>query len=74
MFKRLYKYLLQNNILYEKQLAFQVSNLTEHVVIQLISKILDAFNENKYTPGIRCICIKGKNYYKISSPDLEDRD
>ena len=24
----------------------------EHAVIQLISKILDAFNENKYTLGI----------------------
>ena len=52
MYNRLYKYLLQNNIFYEKQFGFQASNSTEHAVIQLISQILDAFNENKYTLGI----------------------
>ena len=51
MCNRLYKYLLQNNILYEKQYGFQASNSTEDVVIQLISKIQDAFNENRYTLG-----------------------
>ena len=52
MYNRLYKYLLQNNLFYEKQFGFQASNSTEHAVIQLISQILDAFNENKYTLGI----------------------
>ena len=52
MYNRLYKYLLQNNLFYEKQFGFQASNSTEHAVIQLISQILDAFDENKYTPGI----------------------
>ena len=52
MCNRLYKYLLQNNLFYEKQFGFQASNSTEHAVIQLISQILDAFNENKYTLGI----------------------
>ena len=28
------------------------SNSTEHAVIQIISKILDAYNENRYTLGI----------------------
>ena len=51
MCNRLYKYHLQNNILYEKQYGFQASNSTEDVVIQLISKIQDAFNENRYTLG-----------------------
>ena len=52
MYNRLYKYLLQNNILYEKQFEFQASNSTEQAVIQIISQMLDAFNENKYTLGI----------------------
>ena len=52
MYNRLYKYLLQNNLFYEKQFGFQASNSTEHAVIQLISQILDAFNESKYTLGI----------------------
>ena len=52
MYNRLYKYLLQNNIFYEKQFGFQASNSTKHAVIHLISQILDAFNENKYTLDI----------------------
>ena len=32
---RLYKYLLQHNLLYKKQLGFQAPNSEEHVVIQL---------------------------------------
>ena len=52
MYNRLHKYLVQNNLLYEKQFGFQASNSTEHAVMQLISKILDAFNENKYTLSI----------------------
>ena len=52
MYNRLYKNLLQNNLSYEKQFGFQASNSTEHAVIELISQILDAFNENKYALGI----------------------
>ena len=52
LFNRPYKYLLKRNIIYQKKVGLQASNSTEHVFIHLISKILDAFNENKYTPGI----------------------
>ena len=52
MYNRLYNYLLQNNLFYEKQFGFQALNSRKHAVIQLISQILDAFNENKYTLGI----------------------
>ena len=52
MYKRFYKYLLQNNILYEKQFGFQASKSTEDAIIHVISQILDVFNENKYTLGI----------------------
>ena len=44
MYNRLYKYLLQNNPIYEKRFGFQASDSTENAVIQLISKILDALN------------------------------
>ena len=33
MYNRLYKYLLQNNLFYEKQFGFQASNSMEHAVI-----------------------------------------
>ena len=52
IYNRIYKYLLQNNFPYEKQFGFQASDSMEHAVIQLISKILDDFNDNKYTPGM----------------------
>ena len=44
MYNRLYKY--------SQNTGFQVANLTDHVVIQLVSQILQAFNENEYTIGI----------------------
>ena len=52
MYNRIHKYLSQNNCFHEKQFGFQASNSTEHVAIQLISQILDAFNEYKFTLGI----------------------
>ena len=52
MYNRLYKYLLDNNYLYEKQFGFQAAYSTEHAVIQLMSQILQAFNENDHTIGI----------------------
>ena len=52
MYNILYEYALQNNLLCKKQFGFQGSNWTDHVVIQLNSQIVDAFNENKYTLGI----------------------
>ena len=52
MYNRLYNYLLEHNLLYEKQFGFQASNSTEHAVIQLVDQILHAFKENKYTLGI----------------------
>ena len=52
MYNRLSKYLSENNHLYEKQFVFQVAHSTDHTVIQLISQILQAFNENEHTIGI----------------------
>ena len=52
MYNRLYKYLSENNYLYEKQFGFQAAHSTDHAVIQLISQILQNFNENEHTNGI----------------------
>ena len=49
MHNNFYKYFLQNNLSYEKTIGFQVSN---SAVIHLISQMLDAFNESKYTISI----------------------
>ena len=54
MYNRLYKYLSENNDLYEKQFGFQAAHSTDHAVIQLINQILETFNENEHTIGI-CI-------------------
>ena len=47
MYNRHYKY-----VFCEKEFGFQASNSMKHAVKQLISQILHAFNENKYTLGI----------------------
>lgn len=52
MYNRLYKFLLEHNILYEKQFGFQHAHATEHAIVQLVDQILQSFNENKYTIGV----------------------
>ena len=49
MCNRLYKYLSKSKYLYEKQFGFQAAHSTVHAVIQLIRRILLAFNENDHT-------------------------
>ena len=52
MYNRLYKFLLENNILYQKQFGFQNAHSTEHAVLQLVNQITEAFSQGKYTLGI----------------------
>ena len=52
MYNRLYKYLIENDILYSKQFGFQNGHLTNHVVIQLVDQIIEYFENNKYTLGV----------------------
>ena len=52
MFNRLYKYLIENNILYSKQLGFQNGHSTDHAVIKLFDQIIEFFENNRYTLGI----------------------
>ena len=49
MYNRLYEYLNQNNILYNKQFMFRGGHSTDHPLIDLVDNIYNLFNENKYT-------------------------
>ena len=52
MYNHLYQFLVENNVLYQKQLGFQNAHSTEHAILQLENQITDAFSQIKYTPGI----------------------
>ena len=52
MHYRFYKFLVENNILYQKQFGFQNAHSTEHAILQLLNQITDAFSSGKYTIGI----------------------
>ena len=52
MYNRLYKFLNENNILYQKQFGFRNSHSTEHAIMQLVDQIFDSFNDGKYTLGV----------------------
>ena len=48
----LYIFLLENNILYQKQFGFQNAHSTEHAILQLVNRITEAFSQAKNTLGI----------------------
>ena len=50
MCNRLYEYQTKNNLLFDKQYGFRKGHSNEHA--QLINRICDSFNENKYTLGV----------------------
>ena len=52
MYNRLYDYLVQNHILYNKQFGFQNGHSTDHAVIQLVDDILKSFDQNLFTLGV----------------------
>ena len=52
LYNRLYKYLIENNILYSKQFGFQNGHSTDHAVVQLADQIIESFENNKYTLGV----------------------
>ena len=51
MYNRLYKFLLENNILYQKQFGFQNTHSTEHAILQLVNQITEAFSQGNYILG-----------------------
>ena len=52
MYNRLFKYLSENSILYEKQFGFQTSHSTEHAILLLVNQLYQSFDESKFTLGI----------------------
>ena len=48
----LYKYLIENDILYSKQFGFQNGRSTDHAFVQLVDQIIESFENNKYTLGV----------------------
>ena len=52
MYKRLYDFLIDNKILYEKQLGFRKSHSTSLALIEVIDKISGALDDGNYTLGI----------------------
>ena len=52
MHKRLYKYLTENSILYEKEFCFQSGHFTNDAIVQLVDKIFDSFQKEQFTLGI----------------------
>ena len=52
MYNRLYKNLLNNNILYKKQFGFQENHSTDPAVIQLVNQISNSFEKNHFTLGV----------------------
>ena len=52
MYNRLYEYPTKNNLLFDKQFEFKKGHSTEHALMELVNRIYDSFNENKYTLGV----------------------
>ena len=52
MYNRLYKYLKENNILYEKQFGFQGRYSTSDTIVQLVDKTFDFFEKEQLTVGV----------------------
>ena len=49
MYNRLYKYLKENNILYEKEISFQSRYSTSDAVVQLVDKVFNSFEKEQFT-------------------------
>ena len=52
MYNKLYEYLTKNNLLYDNQFGFRKGHSTEHALIELVNRIYNSFNENRYTLGV----------------------
>ena len=52
MYNRIYSYLKQHNLLYEKQFGFQKNTSTEHAILELVESITIALTNKKVTLGV----------------------
>ena len=52
MYNRVCNFLIENNLLYEKQFGFQAFHSTDHAIIELTNEIYSNSNANKFTLGV----------------------
>ena len=52
MYNRLYTYLAESNILFNKQFSFRAGHSTKHALLELIDQISDSFNDKSCFLGI----------------------
>ena len=48
MYNRIYKYLKNSNLPFDKQFGFQLNNSTEHAILQLVNNISNSFERREY--------------------------
>ena len=51
-YNRLYSYLTENNILFNKQFGFPAGHSTENALLELVDQISNTFNDKNYLLGI----------------------
>ena len=49
MYNRVYKYLTESNLLFQKQFGFREGHSTSHAIVNLVSNIYNSFKKNKFT-------------------------
>ena len=52
MYNQLYKYLLEEKLLYSKQFEFQKGHSTDHAIVHLVDQIYESFENDNYTLGV----------------------
>ena len=52
MYKRVYNYLNDNNLLFHKRFGFRKGHSTDYALNELVDNIYDSFNQNKYALGV----------------------
>ena len=71
MYNRLYSYLTENNILFNKQFGLREGHSTEHALVELVDQISNIFNDKNYLLGIFIkILIKKLEHYGINGKKL----
>ena len=81
-YNRLYSYLTENNILFNKQFGFRAGHSTENALLPLVDQISNTFNDKNYLLGIfidlskafdtvdHKLLIQKLEYYRINGKNL----